>query len=582
MKVLKRILAFWLGISCQYTHLYAQHPIEHELFSINAIVFDSLNKEVIPFAKVYNVSEKMGTSTMSNGSFVLSNVSAGDSILFYSFGFVKKIIAAENVRYSDTVFLSPAVHVLSNILVLADNSFLYDIIHKAKKNRTVIETVAKSYLELSSYSDEDQLELIQGYYNAYYNGYDLTQLKTVNVRFGIRPKWQTFYSSISAAKVFLKHQLFEKNTLFPSNPFSLSYGELKNKYILTLHSKLKQNGKTSYVIGFEPFNKKEDLFSGAVWIDSAECSVQKIILEKKNATSYPFAPILDNVILSNVDLKITKAFSCKNDTTRVNYIDFEYSYSYKNKFAFNIKTHVTLQSYDYTSIFVEPFFNFPKERELSHELNELYIIGYDKLFWDCMDEYKPSSNTYRNNLFYADSLTKFYYDAWPAKGNIYVTWGNMKRFILRASQQVDTLSHRAAMSTIPSQNYYLCVQIYLSINNMCDTVHYTTKTIFDPFQSYFYYPITVEVNIFVNIYFDIIEIQRRKLNEKLDLCYGDVQKMKNEYDEILKETAQISNSYFNEVNRGKNGVALQHWNNYVKERLGIDNLTLFHDAMQQN
>lgn len=579
---------------CIYGGIFAQKN-KNLFFSITALVYDSLNNRPVPFAKVYNISNKLSTSTTISGTFRLTNILPKDSIVFYSFGFVKKIILGENLRHLDSVFLSPQTHVLDNVIVLGDKSILYDFISNAIKNRPTKRVVAKSYSEQKTFCNNDQIELIQGYYNTYYKGYDLENIKTINVRFGVRPKNKRVYASITASKAFYRHQLFEKNTLFPASPFNINKRNLRKKYHLFLNAKFKEGKKTIYVIRFSPIIKDGSLFYGKVWIDSLSNKIQKVILKANNARIYPFTGIFNEHSLSHVNLNIIKSFSHKNDTVKTNFINFDYSFNFKFKdsILWNIKTSVSLISYNYEEMFLEPFFEFPNYREFSHQLNELTVINYDSIFWNCMDEYKPSSNEYKNNLFYADSLTinrheffntqKFMTplsDSAATSGRYYIDWDKKNRIYIR-DLKFDTSSSYNRRSNIPFYNYKLYAQIYLNIRNSCDSIYYFSKTFFDPFNTYYHYPINSKTMIFINIYFDIVEIQRRKLNIQLDSCINNISLMKKTYYKLLKETNEITSQYFNDVNRGRNYILLEQWNNYVKEHLGIDNMKIFSEEMQQ-
>lgn len=566
---------------------YSQDTLNNDSFSLKAIVYDSLAKQPIPLVKVYNTNKKTGTTSTFDGTFQLENFSMNDSVTFYALGYIKQGVFIKDLINRDTIFLLPETQLIDEVVVLSDKSILYDLISNCKQHHQTSDLIAKSYLEIESFNEKDQVELIQGYYNGYYNGYDLKKLKTKNVRFGLYPKQERVYTSINTSTVFYEHQLFKKDNLFPSNPFHLNKRTLKKKYNLILNSKFKQGNNTVYLISFYPLDSLENLFSGSVWIDSAENYIQKITLEITDTKKHPFEAIWDNGLLSHVDLKITKSFSQEKKSIRTDFIDFEYALKYKitDDSAINIKTHATLQAYDYTESFIEPYIDFSNEREMSRQMNELYIISFDSLFWQCIEEYKSSTDEQKNKAFYEDSLTinnfkflntqKFIHkSSITSYKSFYTFWSENKRIRLK-ELGADTTVRQNLKGAIPAENYNLCAQLYFDINTVCDTIYYTTKTIFDPFKSYYHYPMTLETDVFINIYFDIVEIQRRKLEESLGNCPQDVNLMKAKYLEIITETDQLTRQYFKEVNRGLNKNQLVKWNNYVTSKINIDNLSLF-------
>lgn len=556
-------------------------------YSVSLKVFDSLSKQPIPLVKVYNTNKKSGTTTTFDGTFRLEFLSLKDSITFYSIGFVKKSVLIEDLMLLDSIFLSSETQLIDEVIVLADKSILYDLISNCKRNMGTKSSVAKTYVEIESYNDADQIELIQGYYNGYYRGYDLLGLTTKNVRFGLQPKHQRLYTSINTSKVFYTHQLFEQDDLFPSNPFNLKNRSLKKKYKLVLNSKFTEGNKTMYVIGFEPLNPVDDLFSGNVWIDSSKNNIHKIILEKKEAQTYPFEGIWDYGVLSNVSMKITKSFSHTKEETRTNFTDLDYHFNYKigTDSSINIKTHASLHAYDYKETFIEPFIDFSNEREMSRLLSELYIINYDSLFWNCNNEYKSSTDENKNKAFFDDSLTisnhtflnsqKFLFQSTIGSyKSVYTNWDGQNRIYIKELGS-DTAVSRNLQGAIPSEHYNLCAQICFNLSDFCDTIYFTTRTIFDPFKTFYHFPMTKETLVFINIYFDLVEIQRRKLNENLMTCAQDLETMIATYYELIDETDELSKKYFREVNRGLNKNELSKWNDYVKSKLAIDNLSLF-------
>jgi hypothetical protein len=115
----------------------------------------------------------------------------------------------------------------------------------------------------------------------------------------------------------------------------------------------------------------------------------------------------------------------------------------------------------------------------------------------------------------------------------------------------------------------------MDINEVCDSLQIITKTIFDPFLSFYNFPQTKESQAFINIYFDLIEIERRKLAEELIKCKKDILLMKVKYNEALKNITIIRKKYFNEIERGSNKTNLKKWNSVVINALNIDNIYLF-------
>lgn len=84
-----------------------------------------------------------------------------------------------------------------------------------------------------------------------------------------------------------------------------------------------------------------------------------------------------------------------------------------------------------------------------------------------------------------------------------------------------------------------------------------------------------ESQAFINIYFDLMEIERRKIEEELLEYKNDVAKIQLKFIELKSRTENLSERYFREVQRGTNRENLVKWNNVVLNELNIDNMVFF-------
>ena len=123
--------------------------------------------------------------------------------------------------------------------------------------------------------------------------------------------------------------------------------------------------------------------------------------------------------------------------------------------------------------------------------------------------------------------------------------------------------------------YDLVVKIYVDINSYKDSTNILTSTIFDPYESYYYLPMDSKTHCFVNLYFDLCEIERRKLEESLRAEKNNIHRINEVYNNFLKEFEDKKYSYFKATQRGTNESEMQKYNTIVNEQLGIDNIKLF-------
>ena len=87
--------------------------------------------------------------------------------------------------------------------------------------------------------------------------------------------------------------------------------------------------------------------------------------------------------------------------------------------------------------------------------------------------------------------------------------------------------------------------------------------------------ITICTQCFINIYFDLCEIERRQLDMELKSIGEDHTASDDVYAASQTRLAKLSAQFFKETDRGLQQINMIKWNTYVFERLGIDNIAIF-------
>jgi hypothetical protein len=559
---------------------YAQHS--EKMFSIHATLIDSLNQEPIPFASIYKTRDYKGTITDFKGDFVLDNIQQHDTIVCSFIGYARTVFVVDKLVDYDTIYIHREAQLIEEVIVLANDSFLYKLVSNSRKSSSYFTRIAKTYFELETFQNDTQLELFQGYYNGTYKGYDVSNLEMKNARFALTPIEKRIFASTETSKAMYLQKLMLSNEYFPSSPFEINSKQLRKSYTLSLASRYKdEDRKTVYVINFEPQKNLNENFQGTVWIDSISNNILKVKLRISKATVFPFQSIWPFHSLEMVNMEITKSFIEEEGSMFLKSIDFDYDLTYKSTTdtSIHISTRAVLYAYNYEEEFLLPFFDFPETS--NSDYRRIQMLPYNNTFWECTDEFKMENKSNQRNLFLNELATITTYDLFSSdtifKRNFfehpYVTW-NGNRILFREESN-DSTRYDLAQGTIPSQRYHLEVQFFLDINELCDSLQIITKTIFDPYSSYYKFPTTKEGQAFINIYFDLMEIERRKMEIKLMDCGDDIDMIKLKYNESKKRAEKISEIYFKEIERGTNKENLVKWNNVVLRELKIDNISLF-------
>jgi hypothetical protein len=550
--------------------------------TVQARIFDFASQKPVPYAKVYNKQNQTGTLSNSNGYFKLENVGLNDTILISFVGYDAVKITGKNATEKDSIFIYPKTEILSEVVILSDNNFLYELISNCKKTEHHQTKIAKTYFELESFINKQQVELVECYYNGVFSGYDVDQLKLKNGRLALSPFNQRMFLSTQTSEAFILNKLMENGAYFPAGSMASPQKKLKKEFNLNLESKYKsENQHTIYVIHYEPKDTSGYFFSGSIWIDSTQNTVLKITHEIQHAAIYPFALIGRSDSLSNVNLEISKTFQSFEDHYYLQSIDFNYSFQYKyreNDSMQTIASRAILYAYDYENQFTLPYFNFTES--MYGDYVKILATPYNDFFWKNIREFKMNDEQQKNDQFFRENgnntlTARNFNKADSAKWNFekpYIFWSE-KRVVFR--EDLNNNIVQTKIGGVPSDFYNLKVQLYLDVNLFNDTLHILSSTIFDPFETYFYYPINPVSLTFINVYFDLMEIQRREM--EIEILSGEKTKtaIAETYQRRLYLAEKMSATYFKEVERGNNQKAMLKWNTLVQEKLKIDNVKIF-------
>ena len=129
---------------------------------------------------------------------------------------------------------------------------------------------------------------------------------------------------------------------------------------------------------------------------------------------------------------------------------------------------------------------------------------------------------------------------------------------------------------LPSRRYFLQAYLYMDVNTFEDSTHYLVKAVYDPFTSYFHYPDSRLGEAFINMFFDLYEIEKRELERNLHALENqNLKQIHALYEASLERAQRSSRRYIKEVERGKDKLSFERWNTLIREALHIDNIEFY-------
>ncbi len=581
MKAIKVICLLCLSFS--FSNAIAQQWIR-----IEGLVYDKKTNEPLSYASVYNKSSQKGTLTNLDGFFTIDISSIKDTIQINFIGY-KKLARVElkNNQTSYEIYLEENTQLLGEVIIKPkDNSYLYDLITDCKKNAKNQKTEAKAYYELKSYREDEQVELVEAFYNVQLQGYELKELDMKAGRLALQPYNERLFGSIESSRAITELSFFKANNFFPISPIELSPKELKKKFYLRLEKKyLNESSDSIYVLNFEPKDDPKSFFQGTLWLDKTNKHFIKITLECAQTSRHPFLPLFPPDTISSVTFDITKTFESNHGNTFFNHIDFIYTINYKSRVGevyqefYTVVSKAVLHVYDFDRKFFAP--TFDKNRQNLSDYRRINAMPYNDFFWEKNNEFRLNGSAVANEAFFTNENTetsKNIFSSNKVQGrklfeHPYVAWSKDRRISIREFKG-DTIQNARYVKTKLEQ-YNLDVELFLDVNTYSDSTQILTTAIFDPYDTYYNLPMDKKTDCFINLYFDLCEIERRKLHEQITAKPFSEKEIGNLYLIFSDNYSKQQYNYIKLLDRGTNEKEMRRLNAFVLEQIGIDNIALF-------
>jgi hypothetical protein len=574
-----RLILFFLIFSLTGT-CFCQLPVT---VNIEGRILDATTSEPLPFVSIQIKSTQKGTISDGSGYFSIVLSSLSDTLVCTSVGYQVTLLLPKPGKKYYEVKMSENTQLLNEIVITSKEIDLYQLIQACAKKNQPQRLYAKSYYQLKSFVNGRQIELVESYFNAGISGYDLESLSLKSGRIALQVFDHQFFISTESSAAITRLSLINNNAGFPGSPLEMPVSRMKKAYKLELAKVyMDDNAQEIYQVDFTPVMEDATLFSGKLWINHHKKQVVKVQLFAPGTRVHPFKPLFPSDTIRRIDLDITKTFSEIGGRMYFNHVDFNYNVYYKsrNDSAYVVNTKAILYAYAPGESFLLPKFEFT---DINHtDYRKINAMPYNVFFWEYLDEFRLIDRKDQNRRFYEDDATmtnKTMFGANPFtdKGLLehpYVPWDSSGRITIREFIP-DSTGLKTSDAPFTTDLYNLSVKTFLDVNPSGDSLHWMSATIFDPYETFYHLPVDDTVLCFINLYFDIMEVQRRFLEKALSSGTQTIEQFNKIYNEFVEERLVVSRQFLKEVNRGINQSAMLQWNAYVRQHLGIDNIRIF-------
>jgi len=570
--------------------------------SVKNIIIDAETKKAIAYCNIFNRSTNNGVISNAEGRFFIEIESLDDIISISFIGYATRNIQAKRIINWNSVSLKKKQYQLKEVEIHSDNDYLYDIMVDCRKalKKMNNKQVSKSFFILNTSSNQQPLELLECYYNARQTSGKLDDLYLKNGRFALQPSNNRFFLNHNTSQVFNRLNFIKRSDILPD--VILQYGKngMKKRFDVSLD----YSNADLYKISFWPKNNKTNSFHGEIWIDKHSSLIKKIHLNAQNISKHPFIAFADDSI-ANVSLNTTYTFRQNDSIFAIEHIIFDMNFTYysitgstllSNKLP-DLVREITISSvlffYDFNNPFILPYLEYDN---LYTDYRKISIIPYNKNFWSSRkllltNEQKKQAEILNKEgvlvnydtgnygiNFMKDEFKseKKYYKGFYEHPS-YLFWSSTVRVVLKKDIIIKQSNQAYSYSGIPNDMYDFKVQILLDINSNDSKFDCKSYTIFDLTKTFYWLKTNEYSNAFVNIYFDLCEIERRKMENKLLKYNKSLRQIDSIYSNTLLNIENVTHKYKKEVQRGNNVKDLKKWNDYVLDELGIDNIKLFNN-----
>ncbi|MFO7862552.1 MAG: carboxypeptidase-like regulatory domain-containing protein [Salinivirgaceae bacterium] len=526
----------------------------------------------VAFASIVNLNSDAGTITNSDGKFALA-CEIGDSIRINHIGYITKTIGVKT-QNENVIELTRKVVLLTEVPVYDNNDYLYALIKKVRKKYNMLQIInpskkAKTYFQLKSTHNDTLAEFFEAFYNGDFTAYVINNMNFVKGRMGIKPIDNINYISTETSKVFNDFNLFKQSDRFPLNPFCVKTSELEASFTLTLDNVFQSYSHNIYVLSFKPLTDDFHSFAGKVWINVDKSTIEKIVLMIDDAKIHPFIPFGSFKKISETNLTIDVTYDNSDKRPYLKQFYFDYQLIMADSVGENhlFETSAHLIPYEYESCFNEPLFAFSKSP--FQDYRNVLATPYDTVFWssvkgfslntegDVINEYLANNATIESKTLSTateqSQISDMAYVRWAKDplvfGNLYSS------------------SHEKPFAETRFE-YNIDAKIYLEYLFVGNRLKINTYSLIDPVNTYYNDTLNQRAKDFINLYFDLVEIQRRCLQDEIQQMENrDYQAVEKLYDRHTFKLSLALEKFVTEVKCGENFRQLEKWKSKVRRQL---------------
>jgi len=554
----------------------AQGPVEGR-------VVDAATAQPLPFCNVGVAGATVGTLTNAEGRFRIDAAGPVAVLRFSYMGYATLELTAGEVARIDAVRMRPVSTVLAGFEVFPDDALYERVVHAARALDARPPAHARAYFELDTRAGGRPLEVIECFYNAGLRGARIERLDLKQGRIGIAPLGSRYFVSLNTTRAMVLLDPTGRSDRFPRSPFGIgSARRLRQRF----SARMVEHGSDAEAVDHVRLEPRDGPhgFTADLWLSPADDRVLALELACTHCDPHPLIPFGHMRSIDSVDMRFRMTWDRARADAMPDHIELAYDLAYTNDSGGTgaVSTTALLHLFDPGGAFILPLFEHDGDQG---DYRKITFQPYDTAFWVRAPSILRTGQQERDRAFFLQYgfLTGNSAPAgWKARAffeHNHAWWSPERRISLKSlpppKEDPAYPVMRPRGATAPIAQVRLVAQIYLDMDTTGGTFRAFSATVFDGFRSFHHLPEQTYTDAFINIFFDLCEIERRRLVEHLEAPGMDVVRARALHAEAEAAMERTADRYIKDVRLGADRIALQRWNDRVKAELGIDNMALF-------
>lgn len=543
---------------------------------ITGRVVDTNTGAPLPYCTVARIGSTQGSITNEEGVYQVALGQPGDSLRFSFIGYRTRTLPLNEALNGQAVRLSPAVVQLAEATVRPDAT-LYDRIVRANQwIRKAPGVRSKLFFAVDTYCDGSPVEMIHAYFNASMIGGRLINLGLKNGRIGIASHGGRFFVNYNTTKAFALMDMTADESPFPTSPFKHRTARLLRKGFIVETVSTATGADGVDHLRIVPRRNNTRSFTADVWLEHGGDAVRGLELHCEACPQHPFRLLFDHGRLDTVDLRIRQSWSSGPTAyPEVMQLDYRMVYTGPNT-TDNFTSRAVMHAFDPTSTYTLPYFRYPEEVP---DYRKIGWLPEDTLFWQRAQAPLPSARQEKDMAFLRmNDLNKgAWYGELDNPRNFfrppYAVWSPERRIRLNDLTDARDPFGGAAPDVKPRLSE-LVAQIYLDVDTIDGQLVHRSFTVADGYHTTVPREREPWTDCLHNIWLDLCEIQRRKMEAQLARPGTTLARAQALHIRYTRAVNRVGRRLLEETGHGTRCEPLYHWNDVVKEALGIDNIAL--------